>query len=60
MHYHIRWSGAKLDWEAFKTRTEAEVRARELARSDEEFTIEQFDGNCPRCANRFGTQPLAI
>ena len=28
-HFHIRWSGAKLDWE-------------ELMRPGEKFTVEQF------------------
>ena len=56
MHYHIRWSETKVDWEAFSTRAEAEALARDLARVDEEFTIEEFDGNCPRCANGFRSQ----
>ncbi len=56
VHYHIRWSESKLDWEAFSTHTEAEKRAKELVRDDEDFTIEQFDGNCPRCAEGLGSQ----
>ncbi len=50
-HYHIRWVsfGTKLDWEAFRTREEAHSRADQLVQSNETFTIEQFDGNCPRC-----------
>ncbi|HZP32426.1 MAG TPA: hypothetical protein VFB23_03600 [Candidatus Acidoferrales bacterium] len=56
MHYHIRWSETNLDWEAFTTRAEAEALARELARAGEEFTIEEFDRNCPRCANGFRSQ----
>jgi hypothetical protein len=48
-HFHIRWSGAKLDWEAFRTQTEAEHQAKELKLPGEEFTVEEFDGDCPRC-----------
>lgn len=49
-HYHIRWSDRKLDWEAFSTPKEAEVSAMQLARQSETYTIEEFDGDCPRCA----------
>ena len=52
-HFHIRWSnpsGSNLDWEDFANREDAEGRAKELVRPDESYTIEQFDGNCPRCA----------
>jgi hypothetical protein len=48
-HFHIRWSGAKLDWEVFPTQEEAEHQAKELMRPGEKFTVEQFDGDCPRC-----------
>ena len=48
-HFHIRWSGAKLDWEVFPTQEEAERQAKELVLPGEKFTVEQFDGNCPRC-----------
>ena len=49
-HFHIRWSGiARLDWESFPTREQAEVRAKELARSGEVFKIEEFDEKCERC-----------
>jgi hypothetical protein len=51
LSYHIRWSAAKLDWEAFHTKDEAEYQAKELARPGENFTVEQFDGDCPRCAS---------
>ena len=43
MHYHIRWSGTKLDWERFSTRQEAERAARKLARPGERFTLEHVD-----------------
>jgi hypothetical protein len=49
-HFHIRWSGAKLDWEVFPTPEEAERQAHELKLPGETFTIEQFDGNCPQCS----------
>ena len=52
-HYHIRWShfsGSNLDWEAFPNRDDAEGRAQELVRPGESYTIEQFNGDCPRCA----------
>lgn len=48
-HYHIRWSESKLDWEAFGTREEAETAAKQLVRPNENYSIEQFDGHCPRC-----------
>jgi hypothetical protein len=48
-HFHIRWSGEKLDWEAFRTQEEAERQAKELMLPGEKFTVEQFDGECPRC-----------
>jgi hypothetical protein len=52
IHYHIHWLGGgndKLDWEAFSTKREAEMAASQLVRPDERFTIDQFDGDCPRC-----------
>lgn len=56
MHYHIRWSDSKLDWEAFKTEEEAEERARELAFPDEGFAVERFNGDCPRCSKGLNPQ----
>lgn len=49
-HYHIRWvaSGA-LDWERHDTRAEAEEAAKQLARSNEKYVIEQFDEACLLC-----------
>lgn len=49
LHYHIRWTGGKLDWEAFHTQDEARIAAKELVRSGESYTIEQLDGACPHC-----------
>ena len=57
IHYHIRWSDLKLDWEAFSTRREAEASAMQLARASETYTIEEFDGDCPRCAMLRKRQP---
>jgi hypothetical protein len=49
-HYHIRWSGAgALDWDRFDTREEAEASARHFVRPRETYTVEEFDGACPRC-----------
>jgi hypothetical protein len=50
--FHIRWSNSKLDWECHTTRAEAEMRAGELVKPDETFSIERFqDGqdtrSCP-------------
>jgi hypothetical protein len=50
MHYHICWSGSKLDWERFSTPQEAERVARELARPGEKFTLEHVDDKtCMQC-----------
>ena len=50
MHYHIRWSGSKLDWERFSTRQAAEEAARRLARPGETFTLEHVaDKTCMQC-----------
>jgi hypothetical protein len=32
MHYHIRWSNGKLDWESYGSRAAAEEGARQLMR----------------------------
>ena len=50
MHYRIRWSNGKLDWERYVTRVEAEAGARQLMRVGETYTVEEFsDTGCPRC-----------
>lgn len=50
MHYHIRWSDSKLDWERFSTRQEAERAATQLARPGETFTLEYVDDKaCMQC-----------
>jgi hypothetical protein len=50
MHYHIRWSNGKLDWERYGSRAEADAGARKLMRVGESYTIEEFsDIGCARC-----------
>jgi hypothetical protein len=49
IHYHIRWAGSKLDWEAFMTEKEAKEVAEYLKRPGENYAIEKADGHCQRC-----------
>jgi hypothetical protein len=49
LHYHIRWSSASLYRQRFKTHAEAIVRAIQLMRPGENYTIEELDADCPRC-----------
>jgi hypothetical protein len=49
LHYHIRWSSASLYWQRFNTHAEANVRAIQLMRPGETYTIEKLDADCPRC-----------
>jgi hypothetical protein len=52
VHYHIRWSkkiGTNLDWECFITVEEATDAAKLLVLPGESYSIEQVDGDCPRC-----------
>lgn len=52
MHYHIRWSNSKLDWQRFSTREEAEQAARQMLRPGETFTLEHLDDEtCVQCLN---------
>jgi hypothetical protein len=48
-HYHIRWANAKVDWQAFRTKDEAVAEAERLKRLDENYNIEEHDGNCEIC-----------
>jgi hypothetical protein len=49
MHFHIRWSSGKLDWERY-TRAEAEEGAGKLIRQEQTYVVEGFsDTGCPRC-----------
>lgn len=50
LHYHIRWSNSKLDWEAFSTPEEAQSQAKQLVKVEERYVIEQVDGDCARCS----------
>jgi hypothetical protein len=53
MHYHIRWSSGKLDWERYSTRAEADAGARQLMLTDKTYVVEEFsDTGCPRCRER--------
>ena len=59
LHFHIRWSGGRLDWESFDSRTDAEASAIQLVRQQETYTIETFDEACPVCANLLKRTPPA-
>jgi hypothetical protein len=59
-HFHIRWSDSKLDWQAFSTQQEAETEAKQLMRPSEKYTVEEFDGNCPRCGNGIKTRSTVV
>lgn len=48
-HYHIRWASSKIDWQAFQTQDEAVAEAERLKRLDENYNIEERDGNCESC-----------
>jgi hypothetical protein len=48
-HFHIRWASGALDWERFATCWEAESATNQLAYTNERYTIEEFDDDCPRC-----------
>jgi hypothetical protein len=49
LHYHIRWSNAAMYWERLNTHAEANVRAIQLMRPGETYTIEELNADCPRC-----------
>lgn len=53
-HYHIRWAGGKLDWQAFQTEEEAKADAERLKGPDEKYVIEAQDGACVRCIETRG------
>jgi hypothetical protein len=49
-HFHIHWTKKEiLDWEPFRTHTEALARAEELSGTDELFTIAEVSVKCPVC-----------
>lgn len=61
MHYHIRWSDSKLDWERASTREEAEQAAKQLVRPGETFTLEYIDDvTCMQCLKmtKFGSEQV--
>jgi len=49
VHYHIRWSDSKIDWQVFTTSEEAQVEAVRLVRPGETYTIDEFGDECPQC-----------
>ena len=49
MHFHIRWSNGKIDWETFNSELDA-IAAAELALPGETYVVEQFDADCPQCS----------
>lgn len=48
-HYHIRWADSKIDWQAFQTKDEAVAEAERLKRLNENYSIEESNGDCERC-----------
>lgn len=48
-HYHIRWAGSKIDWQAFQTKDDAVAEAEHIKRPNENYNIEERDGNCEGC-----------
>jgi hypothetical protein len=59
VHYHIRWAKIPLlDWEAFRTRVEAEAGAKILARAGETYTIEEHSDGCQRCPDAEKTKSM--
>ena len=50
VHYHIKWAQIPLlDWESFKTRSDAEAAAKILARIGEKYNVEELGDGCQRC-----------
>jgi hypothetical protein len=47
-HFHIQWDNkGQLDWECFKTYSDAMARAIEIALPSESFKIVEVSTNCP-------------
>lgn len=60
-HYHIRWAQIPLlDWESFKTRSDAEAAAKILARIGEKYTIEELGDGCQRCRDAANAKNLHL
>jgi hypothetical protein len=50
LHYHIRWTEiSRLDWLPFDTQASAKERAVHIARPNEQYTIDEYGADCPRC-----------
>ena len=49
VHYHIRWSSGKLDWERFGSQAEAESGSKKLMQYRETYRIEERGELCRRC-----------
>jgi len=61
VHYHIRWAQIPLlDWEAFKTRVDAEAAATILARIGEKYRIEEQGEGCQRCRDAAKAKSLPL
>ena len=58
-HYHIRWANSTVDWQAFRTKDEAVAEAERLKRLDENYNIEECDGNCERCLRLIANTRIA-
>ena len=52
-HYHIRWAGSKIDWQAFQTRADAVAEAEHIKRPNEIYSIEEREGSCVGCLGLF-------
>ena len=48
-HFHIRWSGLKLDWEAFLTADAAQAAAEQLVQPGETYVVEEMGAECQLC-----------
>lgn len=48
-HFHIRWSGSKLDWEAFRTADAAQAAAKQLVQPGETYVVEEMGADCHLC-----------
>ena len=63
-HYHIRWLGGALDWEAWSTRAAAEYSARQIMQPRETYVLEEYSRACMTCAAIRGqdgaANPIAV
>jgi hypothetical protein len=50
VHFHILWSGVSLYRHVFATAEAATRAAADAALPGENFTIQEFAKNCPRCS----------